>query len=174
MTHEDGLWYKSDGTKSPGGVYRIGGHTRRQPVAATTFLYWNSMVTEPTGLSDPHYFGSIRLVTTALQQRLAAYGRDNSKLGTVEQFIVDMFTGHAKYAVLSFGGFLGLGQKYHPIPFKYLRVSTDGAGYVLDIDKSLIDGSPSYRRDDAPVFDQAYGERILSYYAGTDAGGGAP
>ena len=127
------------------------------------------MLTDPTGMADPNYRGSIRLVTAVVHQRLNAYGRDNSKLGTVEQFVVDMFSGHTAYAVLSFGGFLGLGQKYHPIPFQYLRVSTDGAGYILDVDKVLIDGSPGYRRDDAPVFDQAYGERITSYYAGTGA-----
>jgi len=114
---------------------------------------------------DINYLGSIRLLLSTLKQKLKAYGRDNKELGSVEQLVTDMFSGKTEYAVLSFGGFLGLGQKYHPVPFSLLRVSTDGAGYIVDLDKTLIDGSPSYRVDDAPVFDQAYGERIKSYYS---------
>ncbi|MGL5840100.1 MAG: PRC-barrel domain-containing protein [Sphingorhabdus sp.] len=108
--------------------------------------------------------GSMRLMRATVQQDLNAYGRDASKLGTVEHLMIDMFSGKVEYAVLSFGGFLGLGQKYHPIPFGFLRLSTDGAGYIIDVDRELLDGSPSYRRDDAPAFDEAYGQRIQSYY----------
>ena len=119
--------------------------------------------------TDDAYRGSIRLIVSTLNHKLTAYARDASKLGSVEQLVIDMFTGKAEYAVLSFGGFLGLGQKYHPVPFSYLRVSTDGAGYIIDVDKTLIDGSPSYRNDDAPAFDEAYGQRIKSYYSATSA-----
>lgn len=114
---------------------------------------------------DANYRGSMRLVISGLKQKLKAYGRDNKELGTAEYFVTDMFSGQTEYAVLSFGGFLGIGQKYHPVPFAFLRVSTDGAGYIIDVDKTLLDGSPSYRNDDAPVFDEAYGQRISSYYA---------
>jgi PRC-barrel domain len=116
-------------------------------------------------IADEAYRGSMRLVIAALKTKLKAYGRDGKELGMVEQFVTDMFSGDTQYAVLSLGGFLGLGQKYHPVPFSYLRVSTDGAGYIVDVDKTLIDGSPSYRNDDAPVFDEAYGQRIKSYYS---------
>lgn len=114
---------------------------------------------------------SALLVASVLKQKLTAYGRGGSKLGTVEQFLTDMFMGKVEYAVLSFGGFLGLGQKYHPVPFSFLRVSADGSGYTVDIDKSVIDGSPSYRDDDAPLFDDAYGKRIHSYYSVGSPGG---
>jgi sporulation protein YlmC with PRC-barrel domain len=118
-------------------------------------------------IADDTYRSSMRLIVSTLNQKLIAYGRDASKLGTVEQLVINMFSGQAEYAILSFGGFLGLGQKYHPVPFGFLRVSTDGAGYIVDVDKMLIDGSPSYRNDDAPVFDEAYGQRIKSYYSAT-------
>lgn len=114
--------------------------------------------------------GTALLVASSLKHKLLAYGRNGAKLGTVEQFLTDMFTGQAQYAVLSFGGFLGLGQKYHPVPFSFLRVSADGKGYIIDIDKTLIDGSPSYRDEDAPLFDEAYGRRITSYYASGGTG----
>jgi hypothetical protein len=47
--------------------------------------------------------------------------------------------------VLSFGGFLGLGQSYHPIPFSLLSVNQEKGGYIVNADRSLLDGSPSYR-----------------------------
>lgn len=111
------------------------------------------------------YNGSFRLVAATLNHKLIAYARDGSKLGSVQQLIINMFSGKTEYAVMSFGGFLGIGQKYHPVPFEYLRISTDGAGYIVDVDKTLINGSPSYRDDDAPAFDEAYGLRIQSYYS---------
>ena len=119
--------------------------------------------TVPSG--DSSYRGAMRLIASSLKPTLNAYARDGSKLGTVEQFVTDMFSGQTRYAVLSFGGFLGLGQKNHPVPFSVLRLSTDGAGYIVDVDKTLIAGSPGYRVDDAPVFDEAYGERISTYYS---------
>lgn len=109
--------------------------------------------------------GMVRLIGLTLSHKLTAYGRDSAKLGTVDQLVVDMETGRAEYAILSLGGFLGLGQKYHPVPFALLRLSTDKVGYVVDIERSLIDGSPSYRSDDAPPFDDAYGQRIRTYYS---------
>jgi sporulation protein YlmC with PRC-barrel domain len=112
----------------------------------------------------PAHRGSMRLLISVIKTKLDALGRDGTKLGVVEQLVINMFTGKTEYVVLSFGGFLGLGQKYHPIPFDFLRVSTDGAGYIVDTDKVLIDGSPSYRKDDAPAFDESYGQRIRSYY----------
>ena len=71
-------------------------------------------MTESITPTDDAYRGSIRLIVSTLNHKLTAYARDASKLGSVEQLVIDMFTGKAEYAVLSFGGFLGLGQKYHP------------------------------------------------------------
>ena len=85
-----------------------------------------------------------RLITSNPSVSMTAFARDGRKLGSVHSFIVDKPTGQVAYAVLSFGGFLGLGQKY--------------------VDKALLEGSPSYRPDDAPEFNEAYGERISTYY----------
>lgn len=95
---------------------------------------------------------------------ITAFGRDGHKLGTVHSLILDKSTGHAVYAVLSFGGFLGLGQKYRPLPWETLAYDVVREGYVVSVDKAVLEGSPSYRPDDAPEFDEAYGERISTYY----------
>ena len=78
--------------------------------------------------------------------------------------MVDKVTGQIAYAVLSFGGFLKLGQSYHPLPWSSLTYNMDRGGYVVDVDRGTLEGSPSYRIDDAPEFDDAYGKRISTYY----------
>lgn len=103
-------------------------------------------------------------VSATLRSDMQIFDRSGNKLGKITEVMMDLATGAAEFAVISFGGFLGLGQKYHPIPFELLHLRDDLAGYVIDADTRLIDGSPAYRVDDAPVFDRGYGDRLRSYY----------
>ncbi len=93
------------------------------------------------------------------------YGRDGDKLGTVHNFMVDKRSGQVAYVVISTGGFLGLGQSYHPLPWSAFSYDEAQAGYVVQVDKRMLDGAPSFRPDNAPVFDDAYGRRISDYFA---------
>lgn len=90
--------------------------------------------------------------------------RDGRKLGSIYTFHIDRGSGQVAYAVLSLGGFLGLGQSYHPIPFSFLSVDEERGGYIVDVDKSVLQGSPNYRPDTAPIWDAAYARRISDYY----------
>lgn len=105
-----------------------------------------------------------RFVASNLVEATTIFTRDGHKLGSLHSFIVDKLTGQVAFAVLSFGGFLGLGQKYHPVPWTLLSYDFERGGYLLTLDKAVLEGSPSYRPDDAPQFDEAYGERISTYY----------
>jgi hypothetical protein len=69
------------------------------------------------------------------------------------------------YAVMSFGGFLGMGDSYHPLPWKALTYDTSQGGYVVDLDKDKLKGAPSYTgREAASWSDPGYGRRIDQYY----------
>lgn len=92
------------------------------------------------------------------------YNRQGDHLGEVYNFMVNKRSGQVDYAVLSFGGFLGVGESYHPLPWKALTYDTRQGGYVVDLDKSKLEGAPSYRAGQEPNFDQAYGRRINEYY----------
>jgi len=92
------------------------------------------------------------------------HGRDGDKLGTVDKLILDERTGQVAYVILSTGGFLGLGQSYHPIPWSALRHDEKHGGYVAAIDKRLLEGAPSFRPDSAPIFDEDYGRRVTDYF----------
>jgi hypothetical protein len=112
-----------------------------------------------------------RFHSATLRDDMAIYDRSGTKLGRITEVMVDMANGTVEFAVISFGGFLGLGQKYHPLPFQLLQLREQADGFVVDAPTALIDGSPAYRVDDAPVFDNDYGDRLRSYYGiGRDRG----
>jgi hypothetical protein len=66
---------------------------------------------------------------------------------------------------MSFGGFLGIGESYHPLPWKTLTYDTRLGGYVVDVDRSRLEGAPSYRSSDVPNWsDRSYTGRIDQYW----------
>ena len=74
----------------------------------------------------------------------AVYNRQGERLGTVHNFMVDKSTGQVAYAVMSFGGFLGMGESYHPLPWRVLNYDTRQGGFVIDLDRSRLEEAPSY------------------------------
>jgi len=105
-----------------------------------------------------------RLIASDRVEGTAVYNRQGEKLGTVKNFMVDKRSGKAEYAVMSFGGFLGMGDSYHPLPWKLLKYDTTVGGYVVDLDKATLEGGPSYKLDQEPTYDRAYGERVYGHY----------
>lgn len=105
-----------------------------------------------------------RLIASDKVEGTYVYNRQGENLGSVHNFMVDKFDGKVAYAVMSFGGFLGLGERYHPIPWEKLTYDTRMGGYVVDIDPSTLDQAPSYARDESPWSDPAYGRNVYGYY----------
>ena len=91
-----------------------------------------------------------RLIASDKVEGTPVYNGSGERLGEVYNFMVDKRSGRVAYAVMSFGGFLGIGQKYHPIPWQVLTYDTDLGGYVVDLDKETLKGAPSFARDEAP------------------------
>jgi sporulation protein YlmC with PRC-barrel domain len=106
-----------------------------------------------------------RLIATDQVQGTNVYDPAGERLGSVEDVMLDKVTGRVAYAVLSFGGFLGIGDRYYPLPWEKLRYDTKLAGYVVDVDRSVLESAPSYA-DDEPVSwaDRAWGERVSNFY----------
>ena len=87
------------------------------------------------------------------------------KLGSIEDVMIDKRSGKVAYAVMSFGGFLGIGHKHHPLPWSVLKYDTNLSGYVVNLDKQMLEKAPAYDTD-APVdlADQEYGRKLHDYY----------
>jgi sporulation protein YlmC with PRC-barrel domain len=92
------------------------------------------------------------------------YNRQGEHLGEVHNFMVNKRSGQVEYAVMSFGGFLGIGESYHPLPWKVLTYDTSKGGYVVDLDKRKLEGAPTYRVGEEPVYNREYGRSIYDYY----------
>jgi hypothetical protein len=91
------------------------------------------------------------------------YNRAGEKLGSVDHVMIDKANGNVCYAVMSFGGFLGIGESYHPLPWRTLTYDTDKGGFVVDLSKQQLEGAPYYdKRDHAWTTD--YGRQIDTYY----------
>ncbi|HYY84236.1 MAG TPA: PRC-barrel domain-containing protein [Beijerinckiaceae bacterium] len=105
-----------------------------------------------------------RLIASNKVEGTAVYNQEGEHLGSVYNFMVDKVSGQVAYAVMSFGGFLGLGDSYHPLPWKALRYDTKLGGYVVDLDKDRLAGAPSYRGGEDPFADPAFGPKLTDYY----------
>ena len=92
------------------------------------------------------------------------YNRAGEKLGSGHNFMVGKRSGKVAYAVMSFGGFLGLGESYHPLPWGALVYDTAQGGYVVDLDKERLTRAPSFRAGEDPFGDPDYGRRLVEHY----------
>lgn len=89
--------------------------------------------------------------------------RDGEKLGSIHAFMINKRSGQSVYAILTIGGFLGMGKAYYPLPFRLLVFEQTSDSYVVTIDRRVLEGGPSWASN-APIFDQAYADRVASYY----------
>ena len=86
-------------------------------------------------------------------------------LGDIKDFMIDLDTGSIAYAVLSFGGVLGMGDKYFAVPFEALRVDTTHERFVLDVPKERLENAPGFSHDNWPQHaDDSFLNEVYNYY----------
>ncbi len=91
-----------------------------------------------------------------------AHGED---LGKVEEIMVHIDSGKVAYAVLSFGGFLGIGDKLFAIPWEALTLDEDNHRFILNVDKERLEQAPGFDKDHWPdMADPKWGTEIYRYY----------
>jgi sporulation protein YlmC with PRC-barrel domain len=87
------------------------------------------------------------------------------KLGTVDEIMIDVPTGQVAYAVLSFGGFLGMGDKLFAIPWSSLTLDEDEKCFILDMDKGRLENAPGFDKNNWPdMADPAWGAGVYRHY----------
>ena len=92
------------------------------------------------------------------------YNEAGDKLGSIDDLMIDKRTGQVRYAVLEFGGFLGMGTDRYPLPWNMLKYDTTKDGYVVPLDKSRLEDAPHYPETSRPDYDSDYGRRVNDYY----------
>jgi hypothetical protein len=94
--------------------------------------------------------------------------RAGEHLGEIEEIMLDLDSGRVAYAVLSFGGFLGLGDKLFAVPWHAMDLDTDDKAFILDVPKARLEKAPGFDKDHWPDFaDQKWGLSIHQYYKQT-------
>lgn len=89
------------------------------------------------------------------------------RLGYVEDVVIGKRDGQVKYAVMAFGGFLGIGESHHPLPWDVLDYEETHGGYVVDMTREQLEGAPRYMGEDRPDWnDKAYSKGVDDYYRG--------
>ena len=94
----------------------------------------------------------------------AVYNTTGDKLGSIDNLMIDKVSGQVRYAVLEFGGFLGMGTDRYPLPWGTLKYDTSKDGYVVPLDKARLEKGPRYAKSDVPAYDDDYGRRVYDYY----------
>jgi sporulation protein YlmC with PRC-barrel domain len=107
---------------------------------------------------------SANVISSERVEGTTVYNTAGDKLGTIDDLMIDKVSGEVRYAVLEFGGFLGMGTDRYPIPWSVLKYDTSQDGYVVPLDKSTLEGAPKYADSSVPDYDDGYTTSINRYY----------
>lgn len=107
---------------------------------------------------------SFNVISSDKVEGTKVYNTAGEKLGSIDDLMIDRVSGQVRYAILEFGGFLGMGTDRYPLPWSMLKYDTTKDGYVVPIDKDTLDRAPRYTEGDVPEYTEAYGRKVHDYY----------
>lgn len=101
------------------------------------------------------------------------YNREGDRLGHVDDLSIEKVSGRTIYAIMSFGGFLGIGERFHPVPWSLLDYDVERDGFVVPLDQSALKGAPHYDAGEIRALGgpehRTYGDAIYGYYGTSGA-----
>jgi sporulation protein YlmC with PRC-barrel domain len=109
----------------------------------------------------PHLMGAETLIGNDVNNN------DGEDLGDVKEIMLDMRNGRVAYAVLSFGGFMGMGEKLFAVPWDALKLDTENKRFTLNVNKQQLEGAPGFDKDHWPDMADATWEKGIHAYYGT-------
>lgn len=93
------------------------------------------------------------------------YNQHDEDLGDIKEIMLDTQSGNVRYAVLCFGGFLGMGEKLFAVPWSALKLDALNKRFVLNVDKDRLETAPGFDKDNWPdMANQEWTKEIHSYY----------
>ena len=108
---------------------------------------------------------TISLIGSDKVQGTAVFGPHGQKIGSIERVMIEKISGKVSYAVLSFGGFFGIGDDYYPLPWPSLKYNVDLGGYQIMVTKDQLKKAPKYARSaDWNWNDQQLTHTVSAYY----------
>jgi sporulation protein YlmC with PRC-barrel domain len=107
------------------------------------------------------------LIAASKVNGTSIYNPDGESLGSIYDVMIDKLSGRVAYAVMAFGGFLGMGEDYHPLPWNVLKYNEQLGGYVVDIAPDRLKQGPAFRQNETPEWSTGFGGEIDDYYGKT-------
>jgi hypothetical protein len=107
---------------------------------------------------------NVRLISSTKVEGTPVVGTDGETLGTIQSFMVDKYTGRVAYAVMKFGGTMGVGTSLFPLPWPILEYDVEKDGYALDISKEQMANAPRFEPNKEPEFSPEYRRTLISFY----------
>lgn len=105
------------------------------------------------------------LISSDRVEGTTVYNTVGEKLGSIDHVMIEKTTGQVRYAVLEFGGFLGIGTERYPLPWNVLTYSTDLDGYVVPLDQAQLEKAPRYdTAAAAPEYNEEYARTVYRHY----------
>lgn len=124
----------------------------------------NDLSQSPSPISDPTAFSGLA-VKTANIIGTKVVNRQHEDMGQVEEVVIDVFNGRIAYLVLSFGGFLGMGEKLYAVPWKALHYHKELKVYVINLTHDQINQAPGFEKETWPEFaDERWNRKLHEHY----------
>ena len=89
---------------------------------------------------------TVSLIGSDKVEGTAVYRADGTKVGQIERVMIDKVSGKVAYVVMSFGGFMGIGEDYYPLPWSALTYNPRMDGYEVNISDELLKGAPRFSK----------------------------
>ena len=106
-----------------------------------------------------------RLIESDRVEGTTVYDPQGNNIGSIKHIMIDKISGKVAYAVVSFGGFLGMGEDYYPMPWPNLKYDLRLGGYRVGVTEDQLKGAPKYSRStDWNWSDRANDQRVYGYY----------
>ena len=106
------------------------------------------------------------LVLSSRVLKEPVYNLAGTKIGHVSDLSIEKTSGRVIYAIMSFGGFLGMGEKFHPVPWSVLQYDIERDGFVVPLDEAVLKDAPSYSAEELrSLGGEDYREALLGYYS---------
>ena len=112
-----------------------------------------------TSSTSPH-----ELITASRVTGTPTFNSAGEKIGHVHDLSIDKVSGQVTYALLSFGGFLGFGERFQPLPWSVLTYDPEKGGYVVPIAKEALEKAPAFTADELENFGAGHQKLVDQYY----------
>lgn len=121
-----------------------------------------AVTTQPTNVRE-----TSSLIASDKVENTPVYRSNGEQVGTIQRVMIDKLSGKVAYAIMSFGGFMGIGEDYYPLPWNVLTYNESSGGYEVNVTEQQLKGAPHYSQHQSWDWSDRSKARQLNDYYGS-------